>query len=193
MVGARSVIKLFASLLVIATSMFASAEARRAYQTIEDQDVAPITAAAETRVDVVVQTKRQAQTKQDKLVHPALMKIVPEKKEQAIQPEQILSSPLDCMIQFEKENPAGLKNQTVSASEQATAEVVTPSKVQDKTLSVTARSSNQSSGLPIDIAITAIAIGVCCYAFSRKFLFRERKTTISKGREAPNHELNLKA
>lgn len=170
MVGARSVIKLFVPLLLLATMMFASVEARRAYQTTENQDDTQVTDTLDGPVVVVV-PKRQAQFKPDKAAHqaPTLAKAVTDKKEQSVRLSQFLSSPLDCMIQYEKDHHAGLESQSTEPA------LVTPATAQENIVSNNTHETNRPSGLPIDIAVTAIAIGVCCYAFSRKFLYKAQK------------------
>jgi hypothetical protein len=135
MVGVRSIIKLFVPLLLMATIMFASAEARRAYQTIENQDVIETAVAVEDPLDIAIPVKRQAQPKQDKQAHQTSIKVLSEKREQPVKPirsDQFLSTPLDCMIQFEKENHAGLESQSASTSKQTTAELATPSRAPNR-------------------------------------------------------------
>lgn len=129
--------------------------------------------------------------------------MIAEKKEQSAPSDQFLLSPVDYMIQFEKENHAGLESQHAPLSGQTTSELATPSPIQLASKKSTfeqlsasnpiTHTTNQSSGLPIDIAVTAIAIGICCYSFARKVMFRKPKTMIDMGHESPKTELKLKA
>jgi hypothetical protein len=186
MMSARSAAKSFVALLFVMT-VFTAAEARRAYQTVEDQEDTEISSSTDAPAHIVIPAKQQTLIKQDRSTHLTPVKAESAEGSEPTAPCPLLTSPVDCMMQFEKENHREAKSDTTFVNQRPRVELsesTTRNFEENKDLSIENNTAisvrpagNQASGLPFDIAVTAIAIGVCCYAFSQRFLFRERNTT----------------
>ena len=199
MLSARSIKKLLILLSIMVPMSFAAAEARRAYQTADDQislDASDVEDAADNSSQAVVttpkrqtQSKQDRQDKQDKQTRVSVTKTVPEKQS----PEQLLTSPLDVMMQYENDRQVSLNkdihtsgsgkpsgtivitssSRALSASNSVIAvkkKTVTPDKALKPSESQNAPKS--PFGSPVEVLITALAIGVCLYSLSKKLLFK---------------------
>lgn len=158
---------------LLAAFTLAPVEARRAYQTVEQVEIVESADSDVGAPENVAAAKPKAQSRQDKTNRSAAVK-----PQAAATSEQILSSPLDCMLQFENARQASLQSHTSHAAStpaaplRPVAKQIKSEPVDEASKPAPQQSPGWSLKWSIDTLITALALCVCAFALAKKFFFR---------------------